>query len=99
MKSTDGRSRCQGEAAETGSANGFHKYVDPTTTSGRRGRRMCNSTIGMARARSPSAAGLVKLTAVPEDPERNTYRYGTQTARGPAARPGDPERKTHTFCG
>ena len=59
----DGLSRCHGEAADTGSANGFHRYVDPTTTSGRRGRRMCSSTIGIASASSASPAGSVKLTA------------------------------------
>jgi hypothetical protein len=70
---TDGRNRCHGEAAETGSDNGFHRYVDPTTTSGRRGLRMCRRMIGTARASSNNPAGAVKLIAA--DPERKTLGF------------------------
>ncbi len=60
-----GRSFCQGAATDTGRATACHRKVELTSTGGRRGRRMCRSTMGTASSPSHSPAGLANLTAGP----------------------------------
>jgi hypothetical protein len=92
--STDGLSRCHGDAADTGSDSGAQRYVDPTTTSGRRGRNTCSSTIGIASASSANPAGVVNLTPAPSANWRSTVpdvgtgerRLGAPPGSGPNRR-------------